>query len=239
WHEYVDLPALMARGEEAAQNADALDRSLASMRGAYEANCAALRDLNESNRMMAQKESQWASALAVSGTANGELPGKVKITFEVWLLSMYFSRILRAANRRLASMSQDRYELLRRTEAGDRRAQFGLELDVHDHYTGRRRDVRTLSGGESFKASLALALGLSDVVQHAAGGVRLDAMFIDEGFGSLDAESLDVAISTLQEIAGNRVIGVISHVGDLAARIDRQIRITRSRSGSRADVIVN
>ena len=238
-HEYADLPALVARGEEAAQKADALDRSLASMRGAYEANCAALRDLNESNRMMAQKESQWASALAVSGTANGELPGKVKITFEVWLLSMYFSRILRAANRRLASMSQDRYELLRRTEAGDRRAQFGLELDVHDHYTGRRRDVRTLSGGESFKASLALALGLSDVVQHAAGGVRLDAMFIDEGFGSLDAESLDVAISTLQEIAGNRVIGVISHVGDLAARIDRQIRITRSRSGSRADVIVN
>ena len=237
-HEYADMPALLARGEEIAKKMERLDGRLASVRGECESNRAALRDLSDSDVKISAKETGWMSANAVSETANGELAGKVKITFEVWLHTVYFTRILHAANRRFAAMSQDRYELMRRTEAADKRAQFGLELDVHDHYTGKRRDVRSLSGGESFKASLALALGLSDIVQHTAGGVRLDAMFIDEGFGTLDADSLDVAISTLQEIAGNRLIGVISHVGELAARIDRQIRITRGRSGSRAEIVL-
>ena len=236
---YADLQALTARGEDIAKNADELDRRLSSARGDFLTNRALLRDMTESSRTLEEKEKKFMSAKTLSDTANGALTGKVKITFEIWLHTMYFTKILRAANRRFAVMSANRYELLRRDEADDLRAQSGLELDVCDHYTGKRRDVRSLSGGESFKASLALALGLSDVVQSTAGGVKLDAMFIDEGFGSLDADSLDVAISTLQEIAGNRIVGVISHVGDLAARIDKQIRVKRGKTGSTAEVYIS
>ena len=237
--EYADLDALKSHMTEIEDRSETLNRRLAALRGDLDANRAVYRDLTESCVKLLEKESEWMSAKSVSDTANGLLPGKMKISFEIWLHSAFFSRILRAANRRFAIMSANRYELLRRTEAADKRVWAGLELDVHDYYTGKRRDVRSLSGGESFKASLALALGLSDVVQSAAGGVRLDAMFIDEGFGSLDSDSLDAAISTLQDVAGgNRVVGVISHVNELASRIDRQIRIARGRSGSRAEVIV-
>jgi exonuclease SbcC len=237
--EYSDLAALTAQAEGIGEAAAEIDGRLAALRGEYEANAAALRELSDSDAKIADKEKKWISAKSVSDTANGALTGKAKITFETWLHAMYFTRILRAANRRFAFMTADRYELMRRAEAGDLRAQTGLDLDVHDCYTGRRRDVRSLSGGESFKASLALAMGLSEVVQATAGGIKLDAMFIDEGFGTLDSDSLDAAITTLQEIAGrDRIVGVISHVGELAARIDRQIRVTRSRSGSKAEVVL-
>ena len=235
---YADLSALAAISAGLAKRAETVDARLSAMRGEYEINVTALRDLTDSDIKISELEKKYISAKSVSDTANGMISGKAKITFEIWLHTVYFANILRAANRRFALMSAERYELLRREVADDLRAQTGLELDVHDHYTGKRRDVRSLSGGESFKASLALALGLSDVVQSTAGGVKLDAMFIDEGFGTLDSDSLDAAIATLQEIAGrNRIIGVISHVGELAARIDKQIRITRGRSGSKADLI--
>ena len=237
--EYADLPALASRESELAARAESFARDASSLRAQCASNSAALRDIAESARLVAQKEARWTSARTVSDTANGTLPGKARISFETWLQTVYFARILRAANRRLSVMTMNRYELSRRAEAGDKRAQFGLDLDVFDHYTGKGRDVRSLSGGESFKASLALALGLSDVVQSSAGGIKLDAMFIDEGFGTLDSDSLDVAISTLQEIAGgSRVVGLISHVGELAARIDRQIRITRGKAGSVAQVFI-
>ena len=149
----------------------------------------------------------------------------------------YFYQILEEANKRLTRMTNNRFELLRREEADNLRSQTGLEIDVLDHYTGKVRPVKSLSGGESFKASLSLALGLSDVVQRFAGGVTLDALFIDEGFGSLDSESLEQAIQTLDSLAaGNRLVGIISHVPELKERIDRQIIVQKSNQGSTVSV---
>lgn len=135
-------------------------------------------------------------------------------------------------------MSDGQYELKRRNEAENNRSQSGLELDVIDHYNGSQRSVRTLSGGESFKASLCLALGLSDEIQSSAGGIRLDTMFVDEGFGSLDDESLQQAIKVLSGLSeGNKLVGIISHVGELKERIEKQIVVTKDRAGgSRAEM---
>ena len=159
---------------------------------------------------------------------------------ETYIQMAYFDRILHRANLRLLVMTDGQYELKRRTEAENNRSQSGLELDVIDHWSGGTRSVKTLSGGESFLASLALALGLSDVIQSSSGGVRLDTMFVDEGFGSLDEEALDQAMKALVSLTqGNRLVGIISHVGELKTRIDRQVLVTKDRSGgSSAKIIV-
>jgi exonuclease SbcC len=193
------------------------------------------------NKAIEEWEACQAEYLLVSNlskTANGELAGREKLAFEQYVQAAYFNHILREANKRLLVMTNSRYELLRREEAADLRSQAGLEIDVLDHYTGRVRSVKSLSGGESFKASLSLALGLSDVIQSHAGGVEIDALFIDEGFGALDAESLEQAIQTLVGLAaGNRLVGIISHVSELKERIDRQIVIKKSNSGSKVLLI--
>lgn len=135
-------------------------------------------------------------------------------------------------------MTDGRYLLRRRETAGNLRSQTGLELDVYDYYTGRLRSVQSLSGGESFKASLSLALGLSDVVQQHAGGIQLDTVFIDEGFGSLDHESLNQAIGILNELAGeNRLAGIISHVDELKERIEKKIVVRRGMAGSTLELV--
>ena len=151
----------------------------------------------------------------------------------------FFDRIIRRANVRLMVMSGGQYELKRRVNAENNRSQAGLELDVIDHYNGSERSVKTLSGGESFKASLALALGLSDEIQSSAGGIRLDTMFVDEGFGSLDEESLEQAVNALVGLTqGNRLVGIISHVSELKNRIDKQIVVTKEKSGgSKAEIL--
>ena len=137
-------------------------------------------------------------------------------------------------------MSGGQIELVRRPEPLSTRIQSGLELDVIDHFNGSERSVRTLSGGEAFKASLSLALGLSDEIQSAAGGIRLDTMFVDEGFGSLDDESLSQAISALNDLAdSDRLVGIISHVAELKERIDKQIRVKKTGpEGSSVEIIV-
>ena len=169
---------------------------------------------------------------ALSETANGGLGGKEKIMFETYVQMEYFDRIIRRANLRLLRMTGGQYELIRHEAGGDFRTQSGLDLDVIDHYNGSRRPVHSLSGGESFKASLSLALGLSDEIQASAGGVRLDCMFVDEGFGSLDEESLRLAIAALQELTeGNRLVGIISHVSELKTKIEKQIVVTKEISG--------
>jgi len=178
-----------------------------------------------------QKEYLLLSRL--SKTANGELAGKQKIAFEQYVQTFYFKQILAEANKRLKIMTNNRFELFCREEGMDLRSQSGLEIDVLDHYTGKQRPVKSLSGGEAFKASLSMALGLSDVIQRYAGGVEMNTLFIDEGFGALDSESLEQAIQTLHTLADrNRLVGIISHVSELKERIDRQIKIEKSSMGS-------
>ena len=178
---------------------------------------------------------QWMRAL--SDTANGSVKGKDRIMLETYIQTTYFDRILARANVRLLKMTGGQYELKRRKAADNLRSQSGLELDVVDHYNGSDRSVKTLSGGESFKASLALALGLSDEVQMST-GIQLDTLFVDEGFGSLDPESLNQAYNTLAGLTeGNRLVGIISHVAELKERIDRQILVTKEKSGGSKAVI--
>ena len=176
-------------------------------------------------------EEQWKMVKALSNTANGNVSGKEKIMLETYIQMSHFNRIIARANTRFMMMSGGQYELKRRETAENLRSQSGLELDVIDHYNGSIRSVRTLSGGESFQASLALALGLSDEIQSEAGGIQLDAMFIDEGFGSLDEETLDQAVKALLNLAdGNRLVGIISHVAELKERIEKQIIVTKQKS---------
>ncbi len=146
--------------------------------------------------------------------------------------AFYFEQIVDRANRRLARMSGGRYQMHRR-EASSKRSLSGLELDVFDNYTGKRRPVSSLSGGESFQASLSLALGLSEVVQSMSGGVRMEAMFVDEGFGSLDREALDLAVNTLKDLAAEHfLVGIISHVEELAERIPKRLCVEKGMEGS-------
>lgn len=194
-----------------------------------------LRDA-EARRLADEKAYLRISLL--SRTANGDLSGKAKIAFEQYVQAAYFDQIIVEANKRLQLMTNARYALLRREEAADFRSQTGLELDVLDNYTGKKRTVKSLSGGESFKASLSLALGLSDVIQSYAGGIESDTMFIDEGFGALDSESLEQAIRTLSGLASrDRLVGIISHVSELKDRIDRQVIVRKSTAGSTIEIV--
>lgn len=174
-----------------------------------------------------EQKRTWITALF--NTVNGKVPNKEKIMLETYVQMLYFERIIRKANVRLMSMTNGQYELRRMKETENRQSQSGLELEVIDHYNGSNRHVKTLSGGESFKASLSLALGLSDEVQSAC-GIKLDTMFVDEGFGSLDENSLEQAIQTLLNLAdANRVVGIISHVYQLKERIEQKIIITKDK----------
>ncbi len=186
---------------------------------------------NQSAELMKHEERyRWIKAL--SDTANGRITAKEKLMLETYIQKTYFDRIIDKANSRLLLMTGGQYELKRRETGENFRSQSGLELDVKDHYNGTLRSVKTLSGGESFKASLSLALGLSDEIQSSAGGVRLDTMFVDEGFGSLDEESLNQAMNALMGLTeGNRLVGIISHVAELKQRIDKQIIVTKEKSG--------
>ncbi|MDO5336566.1 MAG: AAA family ATPase [Eubacteriales bacterium] len=176
-----------------------------------------------------EEEYIWIKAL--SDTANGTLAGKRKVELETYVQMAYFDRILRRANLRLLTMSSGQYELRRQEDGENRKEKAGLDLNVVDHYNGTERSVKTLSGGESFQASLSLALGLSDEIQSSAGGIHLDTMFVDEGFGSLDEDALNQAMKALEGLAeGNRTVGIISHVAELKERIDRKLVVTKKRS---------
>lgn len=196
---------------------------------------------NQKTLLQAEQEYLWVKSL--SDTASGNVTKKRKIELETYVQMAYFDRILNRANKRLLMMSGNQYELKRQEEGENKKEKTGLELNVIDHYNGTERSVKTLSGGESFQASLSLALGLSDEIQANAGGISLDTMFIDEGFGSLDEESLNQAMKALNGLAeGQRMVGIISHVAELKERIDKKILITKSRNqddiGSTAEVIL-
>jgi len=199
---------------------------LSKNKGAYENLLKYSKDIESLDR-------EYYKIKALSETANGALSGKDKITLETFVQTSYFDRILGKANTRLLILTDGQYELKRRTANHSLREKAGLELDVKDNYNGSVRSVKTLSGGESFKASLALALGLSDEIQSSCGGIRLDTMFVDEGFGSLDENSISQALSALMMVSGDsRLIGIISHVQALKDRIDRRIVITKNKLGT-------
>ena len=170
-------------------------------------------------------------------TVSGQISQRAKLSFETYVQQYYFKQVIAAANKRLTVLTDGMFILRCKEGAKNMRSQSGLDLDVLDRSTGLWRDVSTLSGGESFMASLALALGLSDVVQSRSGGVRLDAMFIDEGFGSLDENALRQAMEVLTRLAGGkRLVGVISHMPELKERIERKVIVTKTVSGSKLRV---
>ncbi len=176
----------------------------------------------------------------LSDTANGSLTGKQRITFENYVQAYFMQSVLVEANKRLIRMTDSRYELKRKETEVKLNAKTGLDFSIFDSYTGKERDVASLSGGEKFKASLALALGLSDAISNNRGGIKIDSLFIDEGFGSLDSESLNQALNILSDLSGNdKLVGVISHVSELMSRIDNQILVDKTNTGSIVKIEAN
>ncbi|MBQ4620656.1 MAG: SMC family ATPase [Clostridia bacterium] len=204
---------------------------------ALTANEDALSELTSVLNKKALAEEKWALVTDVYASVSGQQSGKMKLSFETYVQQYYFKQVIASANKRLTVLTEGMFTLRIKQEASNLRAQAGLDLEVLDRSTGLWRDVSTLSGGESFMASLALALGLSDVVQAGSGGIRLDAMFIDEGFGTLDENAMRQAISLLTRLAdGNRLVGVISHMPELKEKITKRIVITKKTFGSVASI---
>ena len=231
--EKRDLPALETERQKLLQEQSDRKQGLDELKKQI----AVLGNLLEGTKQEIATRAEAARAFLpvseLSKTANGELTGKDKLAFEQFVQGFYFRKVLQAANLRLQDMTEGRYLLLHAQKATNKRSQAGLEIEVLDYYTGKSRSVRSLSGGEAFKASLCLALGLSDVIQAHAGGVRMDAMFIDEGFGSLDDESRERAVEVLQRLSyGNRLVGIISHVSELKEAVDKKIIIQKGNNGS-------
>ena len=193
--------------------------------------------LAENSKELKKKMKDFIIYDELSRTANGTLPGKKRIEFEQYVQATYFDMVILEANKRLAKMTENRYWLVRKEEPEKISDKVGLDLEVVDNYNGKKRDVKSLSGGEAFKAALSLALGLSDVIQSYSGGVVIDTLFIDEGFGSLDTESREQAINTLSLlIDNNKLIGIISHVTELKERIDKKIIVTKTNDGSKIEI---
>ena len=193
--------------------------------------------LTENSKELKKKMKDFLIYDELNRTANGTLPGKKRIEFEQYVQATYFDMVILEANKRLAKMTENRYWLVRKEEPEKISDKVGLDLEVVDNYNGKKRDVKSLSGGEAFKAALSLALGLSDVIQSYSGGVVIDTLFIDEGFGSLDTESREQAINTLSLlIDNNKLIGIISHVTELKERIDKKIIVTKTNDGSKIEI---
>lgn len=233
----VDEAALRAQGAELAAAQRELEQQDRRLYAAIANNKSITANVRESTEGLRRSEEEYQSLKALADTMNGRLVGKKHVNLETYIQMHYFDKILRRANVRLLQMTSGQYELCREALDNDEvktgNSKTGLDLVVHDHYSGRRRSVKTLSGGESFMASLALALGLADEVQSSAGGIQLDAMFVDEGFGSLDDSALQQAVATLQGLSeGRRLVGIISHVHDLMDMIDTQLVVTKRTNGA-------
>lgn len=235
--EAVDVEALLLLKEELKQQENSLVGKKENLFARIKNNKSVLAEITKINEAISEDEAKYGVVSDISKAANGF--NEERITFERYVLAAYFDEIISAANLRLSKMAAGRFVLKRKEEKGKGQRQEGLELEVFDNYTGKARHVKTLSGGESFKASLALALGLADVVQSYAGGISLDTMFVDEGFGTLDPESLDHAIQCLIDLQkGGRLVGIISHVPELKERIDARLEITPAKEGSKAKFTV-
>lgn len=235
----VDIETYAARLAALEGEKAAADKRFLELYASLETNQKVYEAITAKHSEMQEAEIGYQRLKNLSDTANGDLIGKPKMTFEAYVQATYFNQIIALANQRFHSMTGGRFELVRKEEPGDLRSQTGLELDVIDNYTGRSRSVKTLSGGESFKASLALALGLSDMIQRFTGGIQLESVFVDEGFGSLDSESLDQAIGVLSTLtSGNRLVGIISHVSELREQIDKKIVVKKNARGSQIEMVL-
>lgn len=235
----IDLASLNEKSLKLNEYKKDVDETAKSLYSRIESNKLLVDNISEKRDILKGYDDKYVWLKALSETANGDISGKEKITLETFVQMTYFDSIIRKANIRLLTMSDGQYELVRRSDAETLKKNEGLALDVIDHFNASTRSVSTLSGGESFMASLCLALGLSDEIQSSNGGIKLDTMFVDEGFGSLDGEALDRALSALTSLSqGNRLVGIISHVDALCDRIDNKIVITKDRTiGSNAQII--
>ncbi len=230
--ERVDIEAIRDNIEELKREKLLSEKLQKEIQHRMLVNKSAYSNINEVDKIRAIKSQQYIEVSAMSKTANGRLEGKQKLNFETYVQAAYFIQIIQEANKRFYEMSGKRYKLLRKEE-GSIQSSSGLELNVYDTWTGKVRSVKSLSGGESFMAALSLALGFSDIIQNYAGGIEIDTMFVDEGFGSLDSEALEQSIATLTALtAGNRLVGIISHVDELKERIEKQIIVKKNVMGS-------
>ena len=196
-------------------------------------NCEIQKEIEELTQVQKKDRCLYGKYKELSDTANGRLKGKEKLAFEQYVQRFYFRQVVQKANHRFYKMSGGQYELHCMEYADDNKRLSGLDLEIMDYYTGKMRSVKSLSGGESFQAALALALGLSDVIQSYAGGIDVDAVFIDEGFGSLDVNALEQAVKVLTDLSGeNRMVGIISHVSELKERIEKKVELTKTMKGS-------
>lgn len=236
-----DLPALTAAAEEITQKRSHLTRSHSLLAGQHRNNCRHAEALQQTLSAFTTARHRYEMIANLSATATGGLKGSGKIDLETYVQRYYFKEVLAAANKRLLQMNGQQFLLQCRDM--DRLAgntSQGLDIDVYSLVTDSVMDVKNLSGGESFMAALAMALGMSDVIQNRAGAIRLDTMFIDEGFGSLDDESRSQAIAILNQLAGgNRLIGIISHVRELKEQLDRQLVVKKTEAGSECHWEIN
>jgi len=228
--EEADLASEIAQTEEQKSH---LSELVSKILGRMETNEKVRKNAHTQLVVRENMQKEYSSVAILSAVANGEVSGKDRLPFEQYVQAFYFEQVIYEANLRLKKMTGGRYALKRRTEAENRRSVTGLDLEIMDYFTGKARSVKSLSGGESFKAALCLALGLSDVIQSHAGGVVVETMFVDEGFGSLDKDSLEQAVAILKELAtDNRIVGIISHVEELKECIDKKIVLLKSTQGS-------
>ena len=233
----VDIEAKQNEKQELLNKKASVDKLLSDISHRLVTNEGIKNDIIGRSNELIETERKYSWVKNLCDTANASLNGKEKISFETYVQMAHLDKILEKANTRLMVMSGGQYEMRRRTVAKNLSSQTGLDLDVIDHFSGGVRDIKSLSGGESFEASLSLALGLSDQIQSAAGGIQLDTMFVDEGFGSLDDEAISKALNTLAGLSGeNRLVGIISHVEDLK-KIDKQIVVKKDKLGNSCAVI--
>jgi len=238
--EKVDLIGLEQQWDQANKEKTVADAAMRTAEKRLAVHEDAFKQIREARSQIKRKEEHWAIVQELYDCCAGKagVNRRAKMTFEAYVQQYYFKQVVSAANKRLTVLTDGMFVLRCKEEARDRVRQSGLDLDVLDRSTGQWRDVTTLSGGESFLASLALALGLSDVVQGQSGAIRMDAMFIDEGFGTLDENALRNSLKVLSDLAdGKRLIGIISHVHELEERIEKQIVVTKEPRGSKTELI--